>query len=92
MLHILWLILKFILIVLGVLLGLLLLAVLLLLFCPVRYRAEIKKKETDPLRLSLIHISALGYSAADAMRAVRQVTDVPEDDVESILKAALKNL
>lgn len=50
MLHILWLILKFILIVLGVLLGLLLLAVLLLLFCPVRYRAEIKKKETDPLR------------------------------------------
>lgn len=37
-------------------------------------------------------LTALGYSAADAMRAVRQVTDVPEDDVESILKAALKNL
>jgi len=37
-------------------------------------------------------LTALGYSAADAMRAVRQVKDVPEDDVEAILKAALKNL
>ena len=35
---------------------------------------------------------ALGYSSADALRAVRLVTDVPEDDVEAILKAALKNL
>lgn len=34
---------------------------------------------------------ALGYSAADALRAVRQVKGVPEDDVEAILKAALKN-
>jgi hypothetical protein len=50
MLHILWLILKFILIALGVLLGLLLLAVLLVLFCPVRYRADIKKEESDSLR------------------------------------------
>ena len=50
MLHILWLILKFILIALGVLLGLLLLAVLLVLFCPVRYRADIKKEETDSMR------------------------------------------
>ena len=45
MLHILWLILKFILIVLGILLGLLLLAVLLILFCPVRYRASAVKSE-----------------------------------------------
>ena len=45
MLHILWLILKFILIVFGILLGLLLLAVLLILFCPVRYRASAVKKE-----------------------------------------------
>ena len=50
MLHILWLILKWILIILGVLLGLLLLAVLLILFCPVRYRAEGEKKGSDPLQ------------------------------------------
>ena len=52
MLHILWLILKFILIILGILLGLALLAVLLLLFCPVRYQARAVKetgsfKETE---------------------------------------------
>ena len=47
MLHILWLILKFILIVLGIALGLLLLAVLLVLFCPVRYKASVVKNEGD---------------------------------------------
>lgn len=47
MLHILWLILKFILIILGILLGLLLLAVLLVLFCPVRYRVSAVKTEGD---------------------------------------------
>ena len=46
MLHILWLILKFILILLGIVLGLILLAVLLLLFCPVRYRAFVAKEES----------------------------------------------
>lgn len=35
---------------------------------------------------------ALGYSSTDALRAVRRVTDVAPDDVEAILKAALKNL
>ena len=45
MLHILWLILKFILIVLGILLGLLLLAVLLILFCPIRYKVSAVKTE-----------------------------------------------
>lgn len=35
---------------------------------------------------------ALGYSSTEALRAVRQVKDVPLDDVEAILKAALKNL
>lgn len=45
MLHILWLILKFILIILGILLGLLLLAVLLILFCPIRYKASAVKTE-----------------------------------------------
>ena len=34
---------------------------------------------------------ALGYSSTDSMRAVRMVTDVAPDDVEGILKAALKN-
>lgn len=35
---------------------------------------------------------ALGYSSTDAMRAVRKVTDVTPDDVEGLLKAALKQL
>ena len=48
MLHILWLILKFILILLGIVLGLILLAVLLLLFCPVRYRGiRGRKRNSD---------------------------------------------
>ena len=34
---------------------------------------------------------ALGYSSTDALRAVRKVTDVASDDVEGLLKAALKN-
>lgn len=49
MLHILWILLKFILILLGILLGLILVAVLLILFCPVRYRAS-GTKETDSFR------------------------------------------
>lgn len=47
MLHILWLILKFILILLGIVLGLLLLAILLILFCPVRYRSSGTKEQDD---------------------------------------------
>ena len=34
---------------------------------------------------------ALGYSSTDALRAVRKVTDVAPEDVEGLLKAALKN-
>ena len=34
---------------------------------------------------------ALGYSSTDALRAVRKVTDVAPDDVEGLLKAAVKN-
>lgn len=49
MLHILWILIKFILIILGILLGLALLALLLLLFCPLRYRAQ-AVKETDSFR------------------------------------------
>ena len=40
MLHILWMIIKFILILIGIILGLALLVLFLLLFCPVRYQAE----------------------------------------------------
>lgn len=36
-------------------------------------------------------LEALGYSSADALRAVSQVTDVDSKDVEEILRAALKN-
>ena len=35
---------------------------------------------------------ALGYSSTDAMKAVRKGTDVSPDDVEALLKAALKQL
>ncbi|MBU5481941.1 DUF2953 domain-containing protein [Blautia sp. MSJ-19] len=49
MLHILWILIKFILILAGILLGLILLAVLLLLFCPVRYSAAVAK-ETSSFR------------------------------------------
>ena len=55
MLHILWLILKFILIILGILLGLLLLAVLLVLFCPVRYKASAVKAEGEGIVSWLFH-------------------------------------
>ena len=44
MLHILWLIIKFILILLAIVLGLILLILLLVLFCPVRYKASIRKE------------------------------------------------
>ena len=49
MLHILWILIKFILIILGILLGLALLAVLLLLFCPLRYQAQ-AVKESDSFK------------------------------------------
>ena len=44
MLHILWILIKFILIFLGILVGLVLLGVLLVLFCPVRYRGQASKE------------------------------------------------
>ena len=49
MLHILWILIKIILIILGILLGLALLAVLLLLFCPLRYQAQ-AVKESDSFK------------------------------------------
>lgn len=52
MLHITWLLIKFILITLGVLLGLVLLCVLLILFCPVRYRVRAVKSGPDWKKVS----------------------------------------
>ena len=49
MLHILWLLTKIILTILGCILGLLLLIILLILFCPIRYRGTLQK-ETDSFR------------------------------------------
>lgn len=46
----------------------------------------------DERREAAEALIALGYSSTDALRAVRQVKDVPLDDVEAILKAALKNM
>ncbi|MCR4923203.1 MAG: Holliday junction branch migration protein RuvA [Lachnospiraceae bacterium] len=37
-------------------------------------------------------LTALGYSGADALRAVRKAYDNPEDDVETLLKKALKHI
>ncbi len=50
MLHILWLIFKVILILLGVILGIALLILLLVLFCPIRYRVYAAKEEEAPFK------------------------------------------
>ena len=59
------------------------------------------EQEAASVSGSLIHdgrqeaaeaLIALGYSSTDAMKAVRKVTDVSPDDVEALLKAALKQL
>ena len=46
---------------------------------------------SDGRQEAVVLLFALGYSSSDALRAVRKVTDVPPDDVEGLLKAALKN-
>ena len=46
---------------------------------------------TDARQEAVEALVALGYSSTDALRAVRKVTDVAADDVEGLLKAALKN-
>lgn len=50
MLHILWLIIKWILILLGILAGLILLILLLLLFCPVRYKGKAAKERSAGIK------------------------------------------
>ena len=57
MLHILWMLVKIILILLGIVLGLVVLALLLLLFCPVRYRADAVKEEGAVLKQTNATIS-----------------------------------
>lgn len=46
----------------------------------------------DGRREAVEALVALGYSNTDALRAVRKVTDIDPEDVEGLLKAALKNL
>ena len=46
---------------------------------------------SDGRQEAVAALVALGYSSTDALRAVRKVTDVAPDDVEGLLKAALKN-
>ena len=48
MLHILWMLIKIILILLGIILGLAVLCLCLLLFCPVRYKIRALKTQDDP--------------------------------------------
>lgn len=57
MLHILWMIIKFLLILIGIILGLVLLAVLLILFCPFRYHVSAEKADQD-FKKTKLYISA----------------------------------
>lgn len=54
--------------------------------------AEFGETMHDGRREAVEALTALGYSNTDALRAVRKVTDVDPEDVEGLLKAALKNL
>ncbi len=54
--------------------------------------ADTEASSFDGSKEAVEALVALGYSSTEALRAVRKVTDVSPDDVEGILKAALKNL
>ncbi len=47
---------------------------------------------SDARKEAVEALTALGYSGADALRAVKKVEMTPGMDVETLLKAALKNL
>ena len=47
---------------------------------------------SDGRQEAVAALVALGYSSTDALRAVRKGTEVSPDDVEGLLKAALKNM
>ena len=53
---------------------------------------ELQNEKQDGRTEAVEALVALGYSHAEALRAVRNVSDVEMHDVEKILKAALKNL
>ena len=62
-------------------------------------RALAHEQEAADISSSVLHdgrqeaveaLVALGYSSTEAMKAVRKVNDVSPDDVEGLLKAALK--
>lgn len=54
--------------------------------------AEVSGDVSDGRQEAVAALVALGYSSTDALRAVRKVTEVSSDDVEGLLKAALKNM
>ena len=58
----------------------------------VQEEAGAEAAAADGSREAVEALVALGYSSTQALQAVRKVTGVPADDVEGILKAALKNL
>ena len=55
-------------------------------------KAEASGDVSDGRQEAVAALVALGYSSTDALRAVRKVTEVSSDDVEGLLKAALKNM
>ena len=66
---------------------------------PLKKKKNVKKEE-NPIDESLIAarndaieaLVSLGYAAADALKAVKQIGDLKDMDAEAILKAALKNI
>ena len=55
-------------------------------------KAAVSGDVSDGRQEAVAALVALGYSSTDALRAVRKVTEVSQDDVEGLLKAALKNM
>ena len=62
-------------------------------------KLKLEEQEAADISSSVLHdgrqeaveaLVALGYSSTEAMKAVRKVNDVSPDDVEGLLKAALK--
>ena len=72
MLHILWMLMKLILILLGILLGLLLCLALLILFCPLQYRAT-ATKEKVPLLQTEADIRVSWLFGGISMRYIRRM-------------------
>ena len=58
----------------------------------VQEEAGAEAAAADGSREAVEALVALGYSSTQALQAVRKVSGIPADDVEGILKAALKNL